>query len=215
MPFYSISQWCFDRYVDFNLNLSTSSALRFGDNSLREENDKLRRQLEAALKENKTLTQKLSSPKLPLVSQIESSDKTFNHNTGFTTNERLLIVFEFLNAGSNGENVTLYDNEDSSNLKGGRTRAPAPYESFLMAVIRLRRNFSTQPFSFFVSSSWIWEIWYLVFQLPIFYTCRRNDRSIMEFLGLQDFPLVKTPSCPIIERSYPIAIKNVSWYLWL
>ena len=118
--------------------MSTSSASTFGDNSLREENDKLRKQLEAALKENKILTQKLSSTKLQLVLQIESSDRICAHYTGFTTNERLLIVFEFLNAGSNGENLILYDNQDSSNLKGGRTRSLEPYESFLMTVIPLR-----------------------------------------------------------------------------
>ena len=57
-------------------------------------------------------------------------------------------MFEFLNAGSNGENVILYDNQDSSNLKGSRTREVAPYESFLMTVIRLRGNFSINHLAF-------------------------------------------------------------------
>ena len=57
-------------------------------------------------------------------------------------------MFEFLNAGSNGEKVICYDNQDSSNLKGGRTRELATYESFLMTVIRLRRNCSSNHLSF-------------------------------------------------------------------
>ena len=57
-------------------------------------------------------------------------------------------MVEFLNAGSNGENGILYDNQDSCNLNVGRTRALAPYESFLMTVIRLRRNFSINHFAF-------------------------------------------------------------------
>ena len=57
--------------VDFNLNLSTSSASTFGDNSFREENDTLKRQLGDALKDNKILTKKLSSTKQQLVSLIE------------------------------------------------------------------------------------------------------------------------------------------------
>ena len=107
------------------------------------------RELKAALKENKMLTQKLSSTKLQLVSQIEPSDRICNNYTGFTKNERLLIVFE---------NVILYDNQDSSNLKG-RRRALAPYESFLMIVTRLWRNFSTKHLVIHLSHGLISSLW--------------------------------------------------------
>ena len=53
-------------------------------------------------------------------------------------------MFECLNAGRE----CFYDNQDSCNLNVGRTRALAPYDSFLMAVIRLRRNVSINHFAF-------------------------------------------------------------------
>ena len=69
--------------------------------NLKNENEKLKTQLEHAL------NQKLASSKLPIVSQIESSDELCNHYTGFTTQERLNIIYDFLNPGIDGENIIL------------------------------------------------------------------------------------------------------------
>ena len=95
------------------------------------------------------MNQKLASSKLPIVSQIESSDELCNHYTGFTTQERLNIIYHFLNPGIDGENIILYDNQDKHNKgKGGRSRALSPYNSILVTVIRLRTNFSIKHLSF-------------------------------------------------------------------
>ena len=95
------------------------------------------------------MNQKLASSQLPIVSQIESSDELCNHYTGFTTQERLNIIYDFLNPGIDGENIILYDNQDKHNKsKGGRSGALSPYNSFLVTVIRLRTNFSSKHLSF-------------------------------------------------------------------
>ena len=89
------------------------------------------------------------SSKLPIVSQIESSDELCNHYTGFTTQERLNIIYDFLNPGIDGENIILYDNQDKHNKgKDGRSRALSPYNSLLVTGIRLRTNFSIKHLSF-------------------------------------------------------------------
>ena len=120
--------------------------------NLKNENEKLKTQLEHAL------NQKLASSKLPIVSQIESSDELCNHYTGFTTQERLNIIYDFLNPGIDGENIILYDNQDKHKGKGGRSRALSPYNSFLVTVIRLRTNFSIKHTNSTVSTiftTWI------------------------------------------------------------
>ena len=89
---------------------------------LKKENELLKQQLEAA--QDKVLIDRLSSG---IKSEIELSDATCNHYTGFPTNERLSAVYDFLNPGINGENVIVYDNQVNERFSGGARRAMLPF----------------------------------------------------------------------------------------
>ena len=115
--------------------------LREENEWLKKENERLKQQLEATLKQNKVLIERLSSE---IKSEIELSDAACNHYTGFPTNERLSAVYEFLNPGINRENVIMYDNQVNERFSGGARRAMLPFTCLLMTLIRLRRNFSVK-----------------------------------------------------------------------
>ena len=122
---------------DYNDNNNVNNddiILREENVRLKKENKRLKQQMEATLKQNMVLTERLGF--------------ACNHYTGFPTNERLSAVYEFLNPGINGENVIMYDNQVNERFSGGTRRAMLPFTCLLMTLIRLRKNFTVKHLAF-------------------------------------------------------------------
>lgn len=71
-----------------------------------------------------------------------------SHYTGFPTLNRLYTVFEFIDTGSNGQNVILYQNQDNKETGRGRNRSLPPLSCYILTLIRLRRNLSVSHLAF-------------------------------------------------------------------
>ena len=112
---------------------------------LKAENSRLKTSVEEITRENCILKSEHQ-----LVEQIKSSDETCNHYTGFKSYSRLLSVYKYLDFGDMGENLILYNNQErqSENDVKRRPRALTPMNSFLLTLMRLRRNFSILHLSF-------------------------------------------------------------------
>ena len=82
-----------DDYNDNNNVNNNCIILREEDEWLKQENERLKQQLETTLKQNKVLIERLSSR---IKSEIELSGAASNHYTGFPTNERLSAVYRKL-----------------------------------------------------------------------------------------------------------------------
>ena len=65
---------------------------------------------------DKQIMSKVSSDDPLIVKEILGSDEKCNHYTAFTSLSRLRSVFEFLNAGPNGQNVILYQNQGKKEI---------------------------------------------------------------------------------------------------
>ena len=76
---------------------------------------------------------------------VLSSDKICNHYTSFLSVEILETILNFLDPGKNDKNVILYysqlANEDETT---GRKRALILMISFILTLVRLRRNFDVK-----------------------------------------------------------------------
>ena len=96
---------------------------------------------------NLELSQQLNSEEIQIISQVKLNDKNCNHYTGFKTLRRLMSVFEFLDFGENGENI-LYDYQSNQETGKGRPRALSPFDSYVLTLMRLRRNFSVVHLSY-------------------------------------------------------------------
>lgn len=96
----------------------------------------------------------VSSVKCNFVAHCLSSDSICNYYTGFPTLASFRSVLIFLDAGELGENVILFNNQE---IKGdsnrGRKRIFSPLESYLITLIKLRRNFPVKHLSYLFDSS--------------------------------------------------------------
>ena len=73
------------------------------------------------------------------------NDKNVNHYTGFPSKLVFHTVFNYLNPGENGENVLLYNSQSANeNETRGRKRMLTPLHSFILTLVRLRRNFDVR-----------------------------------------------------------------------
>ena len=98
------------------------------------------------LKQQSKLSQSL---KYRFIDNVMGSDKMCKHYTAFPTVEILKSVFFSLNSGHMGENIILYNNQSVKGLSAaGRPRNLSAFESFLLTVVRLRRNFDVEHLSF-------------------------------------------------------------------
>ena len=150
-----------DNFVSENL---PAIDFNFGHEDMEEINENLKREidlLKSQLNESKEayrlLHFKTSSAELTIMTSIQSADKVCNHYTGFPTLDRLTSVFNFLDAGSEGENIILHHNqiikERGISIGHGRKRSLSPFEGFILTLIRLRRNFSMMHLAFLFKTS--------------------------------------------------------------
>lgn len=80
---------------------------------------------------------------------VLSSDNMCNHYTGFPSVNVLNAVFYYLDAGPNSENVILYNyQKNKQESTAGRPRKLNPFESYVLTLIRLRRNFDISHLAF-------------------------------------------------------------------
>ena len=85
---------------------------------------------------------------------VLASDKICNHYTGFPSVKILEAILNFLDPGKNGENMVLYNsqltNEDETR---GRKRTLSPMISFILTLVRLRRNFDVKHLMYLFKTS--------------------------------------------------------------
>ena len=108
-------------------------------NELLEEYNKLKEEL------------KRKSLKCLFIYHVMKNDKTCKHCTTFPTVDILNSVFLSLSSGNMkmGENITLYNNQSVKRLlAAGRPRTLSAFESSLLTIVRLRRNFDIEHLSF-------------------------------------------------------------------
>ncbi|XP_057296171.1 uncharacterized protein LOC130625115 [Hydractinia symbiolongicarpus] len=95
------------------------------------------------------LMEKISTVKIKFVENVLSSDASCKHYTGIPNIEVFKELLIFLNPGQNGENVILYNNQDVKGFSDrGRPRTLSPLESFLLTLVRMRRNFDVCHLSY-------------------------------------------------------------------
>ena len=79
-----------------------------------------------------------------------SADKICNHYTGFPSVKISEAILNFLDPQKNVENMILYNsqqaNEDETRE---RKRALSPMISFILTLVRLRRNFDVKHLMYF------------------------------------------------------------------
>ena len=147
----------------------------------------------------KVLTLKLSN-KNSFVQHIMSSDAACNHYTSIPSLEILNSIFEFLDAGTIGENIILYNNQNVKGGCAGRPRTLSPLESFLLTLVRLRRNFDIYHLAYLFSISegtvtntvitWI-NLMYIRFGSVCIWPTRSQVDQIMPKSLKEKFPTVR------------------------
>ena len=160
--------------------------------------------LEKSLRESqereKELAMKINSAELPIVNQVLSSDEMCNHYTGFPSISRLKSVFDFLDAGDNGENVILYQNQGKKETGVGRPRSLSPLYCFVLTLLRLRRNYDVVHLSFLFSINhttvsntiitWINYMYVKLGSIPIWPTMHHVAKCMPKSMRIK-FPFVK------------------------
>ena len=88
------------------------------------------------------------------VQHVLKNDRNINHYTGFPAKVVFDSLLEYLNPGKNDENILLYNSQSANeNETRGRKRTLTPLYSFILTLVRLRRNFDVGhlPYLFKVS----------------------------------------------------------------
>ena len=82
--------------------------------------------------------------------QVISSNELCHHYTGLLSVDVLNTVFEYLDPGINSENVFLYNYQKIKNYSSaaGRPRKLNPFESYILTLVRPRRNFDLNHLCF-------------------------------------------------------------------
>ena len=127
--------------IDFDINVTEPTPGPSENATLKE----LRQKNENLLAHTKILEMEQKSKITNFAEHVLSSDKNCNHYTGFPKIDILHAVLEFLDPGLHGENIVLY-NSKSANKEletRGRKRHFSPIESFILTMVRLRRNFDS------------------------------------------------------------------------
>ena len=85
---------------------------------------------------------------------ILSTDKTCKHYTGFPNIAMLEAVYNFMDPGEDGENIVLSNSKNAKeNEARGRKRLLRPMESFILTLVRLRRNFDVKHLMYLFTTS--------------------------------------------------------------
>ena len=115
---------------------------------LEQEIDELKRQLQDTHQRNDALNKRLFT-----FENLKSKDSNAAFYSGFQTWDTFMAVFEYLDAGERGENITYWqsstdirsdyseDQTDELLTKKGRARSLKPLDEFFMAMCRLRQGF--------------------------------------------------------------------------
>ena len=130
--------------VDFNIYSDQAmSSVDDGESELM----KLRSELAAmklALAEEKT-----KNDNSDFVEHVMKNERNINHYTGFPSKVVFDALFSYLNPGENGENILLYNSQSANeNETRGRKRMLTPLHSFILTLVRLRRNFDVGHLSY-------------------------------------------------------------------
>lgn len=175
----------------------------------------LQKQISMLIEENKTLKANTSTVKCKFVEQVLLSDQGCNHYTGLPSVDIFRGILIFLNAGENGENIVLYNNQQ---IKGdssrGRPRTLSPLESFLLTLVRLRRNFDIFHLSYLFQASegtitntiltWI-NFMYIKFGSVCIWPTREQVKAVMPVSMKDKFPNVR---CIIDCVEFKIAVPS-------
>ena len=106
----------------------------------------------AALKQNMKNTECDKSKSFD--QYVLQNDKLCNHYTGFPTNMILQAVFEYLDPGESCENVVLYNSQKAKEYETrGRKRMLTTMQSFILTLVRLRRNFNVHHLAYLFTVS--------------------------------------------------------------
>ena len=85
---------------------------------------------------------------------VIGADETCNYYTGFPNLGVFKSVLTFLDPGDIGENIILYNNQEpKGDPSRGRKRTFSPLESYLITLIKLRRNLSVQHLAYLFEAS--------------------------------------------------------------
>ena len=177
------------------------------------------------LKENETLRQDnviLSNELLSMQQQQTYMKSNFiarimsscNHYTGIPTTDILKSIFLFLNSGPVGENVILYNNQDVKGAGAGRPRTLSAFESYLLTLVRLRRNFDVRHLSFLFSVSegtvtnifttWI-NFMFIKFGSICIWPTRKQVNDVMPQSLKEKFPMTR---CIIDCVEFKVAVPS-------
>ena len=89
-----------------------------------------------------------------IFSNILSTDKICKHYTGFPNIAMLEAVYNFMDPGEDGENIVLSNSKNAKeNEARGRKRLLRPMESFILTLVRLRRNFDVKHLMYLFTTS--------------------------------------------------------------
>ncbi|CAH3142573.1 unnamed protein product [Porites lobata] len=115
---------------------------------LEQEIDELKRQLQDTQWRNNALNKRLFS-----FENLKSKDSNAAFYSGFQTWDAFMAVFEYLDPGERGENISFWrsstditsdyseDQTDELLTKKGRARSLKPLDEFFMVMCRLRQGF--------------------------------------------------------------------------
>ncbi|XP_057310555.1 uncharacterized protein LOC130648519 [Hydractinia symbiolongicarpus] len=85
---------------------------------------------------------------------VLKSDESCNYYIGFPSLKIFQDVLIFLDAGETGQNIILYNYKEGKNdARGGRRRCFSPLESFVLTLVKLRRNSGIIHFSYIFNAS--------------------------------------------------------------
>lgn len=93
------------------------------------------------------------SVKSEFMGHVLKSDESCNYYTGFPSLKIFQDVLIFLDAGETGQNIILYNYKEGKNDARGRRRCFSPLESFVLTLVKLRRNFGIIHLSYIFNAS--------------------------------------------------------------
>ena len=154
-----VSQNCNENTVDSLNTSAVPTTFAFVHDNLEKEKERKKERMKEKLFNLKTKLQEMEQENEILKNYnfcdyVLSSDKIYNHYTGFPSVKLLEAVLNFLDPEKNGENMVLYNsqlaNEDETR---GRKRALSPMISFILTLVQLRRNFDVKHLMYLFKTS--------------------------------------------------------------
>ena len=149
------------------------------------------------------------------IEHVMKNDKNINHYTAFPSRVILDSLFEYLNPGENGENILLYNSQSANeNETRGRKRMLTPLHSFILTLVRLRRNFDVGHLSYLFKvsegtvsntiSTWINFLYVKLGSIPIWPSAQAVKQNMTTSMR-EKFPHVK---CIIDCVEFKVAVPS-------